>query len=123
MFVLDMIYHSYLFIEKISVESLTPNPCPATPGYIRFQADFKPNNMSLKTDNMVCGRCSVSQGAQFKRCVFSKNMNIFCHSKLEIALQIPASNNKKYNTTNSAGQGLIAKLFNSYNAGLILYKS
>ena len=24
------------------------SPCPARPGYIRFQAYFKPNNMSLK---------------------------------------------------------------------------
>ena len=80
------------------------NPCPATPGYIRFQADFKPNNMSLKMDNMVCVRCSISQIIQFKRCLFSKIINIFCHLKLEIALAIPASNDEKYNITNSAGQ-------------------
>ena len=24
------------------------SPCPARPGYIQFQADFKPNNISLK---------------------------------------------------------------------------
>ena len=57
-------------------------------------------------DDIACGRCSVSQIAQFKRCLFSKNKNIFRHLKLEIALAIPASNDEKYNTTNSAGQGL-----------------
>ena len=35
-----------------------------------------------------------------------KYINIFCHLKLEIALAIPASNDEKYNKTNSAGQGL-----------------
>ena len=51
--------------------------------------------MSLKMDNIVCGRCSVSQITQFRRCLFSKNINIFCHLKLEIALAIPASNEEK----------------------------
>ena len=77
------------------------NPCRTTAGYIRFQADFKPSNMSLKMDNMVCGRCPISQIIQFKRCLFSKNINIFHHLKLEIALAIPASNDDKYNTTNT----------------------
>ena len=61
-------------------------------------------------DNMVCGRCSISQITQFKKCLFSKKINIFRHLKLEIALAIPASNNEKYNTTNSTGQGLIVFL-------------
>ena len=38
------------------------NPRPAAPVYIRFQTDFKPDNMSLKVDNKVCGRCLVSSG-------------------------------------------------------------
>ena len=63
------------------------NPCPATPVYIRLQADYKPNNMSLKM-NIVCGRCSASQITQFRRCIFSSNINIFCHLELEIALAI-----------------------------------
>ena len=58
-------------------------------------------------DNTVCGRCSVSQITQFRRCIFSKNIYIFRHLKLEIALAIPASNDEKYNLNNSAGQGLI----------------
>ena len=58
-------------------------------------------------DNIVCGRCSASQIAQFRRCVFSNNRNIFRLPKLEIALAIPASNDEKYNLNNSAGQGLI----------------
>ena len=62
--------------------------------------------MPLKMNNMVCYGCSVSQITQFKRCPFSKIINIFRHLKLEIALAIPASNDEKYNTTNSAGQGL-----------------
>ena len=34
------------------------------------------------------------------------NSNIFHHSKLEIALEIPGSNDEKYNWSKSAGQGL-----------------
>ena len=37
---------------------------------------------------------------------FFINSNIFRHLKLEIALAIPASNDEKYNWSNSAGQGL-----------------
>ena len=59
-------------------------------------------------DNIVCGRCSVSQIIQFRRCIFSKNIYIFRHLKLEIALAIPASNDEKYNWNNSAGQGFQA---------------
>ena len=33
-------------------------------------------------DNIVC----VSQIAQFRRCIFSQNINIFRHLELEIAL-------------------------------------
>ena len=57
-------------------------------------------------DDTVCGRCSVSQITQFRRCIFSQDIYIFRHLKLEIALAIPASNDKKYNWNNSAGQGL-----------------
>ena len=57
-------------------------------------------------NNTVCGRCSVSKITQFRRCIFSKNIYIFCHLKLEIALAIPALNNEKYNCNNSAGHGL-----------------
>ena len=57
-------------------------------------------------DNIVGGRCSVSLITQLRRCIFSKNKNIFRHLKLEIALAIPASNDEKYNSNNSAGQGL-----------------
>ena len=80
----------------ISMLNQSINPCPATPGYL-FQEDFKPTIMSLKMDHIVCGRRSISQITQFRRCLFSKNINIFCHLKLEIALAIPASNDKKYN--------------------------
>ena len=51
-------------------------------------------------DNIVGGRCSVSLITQLGRCIFSKKL------KLEIALAIPASNDEKYNSNNSAGQGL-----------------
>ena len=34
-----------------------------------------------------------------------KNSHIFRHLKLETALEIPASNDEKYNWSNSAGQG------------------
>ena len=36
---------------------------------------------------------------------FFINSNIFRHSKLEIAFAIPASNDEKYNWSNSTGQG------------------
>ena len=60
-------------------------------------------------DNTVCGRCSVSKITQFRTYIFSKNiyifrhlkleiaLAIFRHLKLEIALAIPASNDEKYN--------------------------
>ena len=86
------------------------NPCHATLVYIRFQAD-KPNNMSLTTqstvqpvptgnvvtdmDNIVCGRCSASQIVPIRIFIFSRNINMFRHLKLEIALAIPASNDEK----------------------------
>ena len=57
---------------------------PARPVYIRPQADFTANNISLK------------QVTQFKRCLFSENIIIFHHLELEIALAIPASNDEKY---------------------------
>ena len=45
-------------------------------------------------DNIVCGRCLVSQITQFGCCIFLINRNIF-HLKLNIALVIPASNEAK----------------------------
>ena len=57
-------------------------------------------------DNTVCGSCSASKITQFRTCIFSKNIYIFRHLKLEIALAISASNDEKYNRNNSAGQGL-----------------
>ena len=58
-------------------------------------------------DNIVGGRCSVSLITQLGRCIVSKNKYIFRHLKLEIALAIPASNDEKYNSNNSAGKGLM----------------
>ena len=54
---------------------------------------------------MACGRRSISQIIQFKGCLFSKNIYIFRHLKLEIALAIPASNDEKYYTTSFVGKG------------------
>ena len=48
-------------------------------------------------NNLVCGRYLVSKITQFRRCIFSTNIYIFRHLKLEIALVIPASNDEKYN--------------------------
>ena len=42
--------------------------------------------------------------------IFFINSNIFHHLKLEIALAIPATNDEKYNWSNSAGQGLRARV-------------
>ena len=58
-------------------------------------------------DNTVCGRCSVSKITQFRTCILPKNIYIFRHLKLGIALAIPASNDEKYNWNNSTGQGLM----------------
>ena len=68
-------------------------------------------------DNIVGGRCSVSLITQLRRCIFSKNKNIFCHLKLEIALAIPASNDEKYNSNNLAGQRL--RVFVNNNTTLL----
>ena len=57
-------------------------------------------------DKTFCAGCSVSQIAQFRRCLFSKNINIFRHLELEIVLAIPASNDEKCNWNNLAGQRL-----------------
>ena len=83
-----LLYYIVLYMQITEEQVSHVNPCPATPGYIWFQADFKPNNMPLKMDNMACGRRSISQIIQFKRCLFSKNINIFSHLKLDIALAI-----------------------------------
>ena len=47
-------------------------------------------------ENIVYNRCSVNKIIQFGGCIFSKNIYIFRHLKLEIALAIPASNDEKY---------------------------
>ena len=70
-------------------------------------------------DNIVGGRCSVSLITQLRRCIFSKNTNIFHLLKLEIVLAIPASNDEKYNSNNSAGQGL--KVNQTFRIYLHLY--
>ena len=62
---------------------------------------------------IVGGRCSVSLITQLRRCIFSKNKDIFRHLKLEIASAIPASNDEKYNSNNLAGQGLTLVLLNT----------
>ena len=62
--------------------------------------------MSLKWTIQFVVDVQFSQITQFRRCIFSKNIYIFRHLKLEIALAIPASNDKKYNWNNSAEQGL-----------------
>ena len=59
-----------------------------------FQAKYYVTEM----DNIVGGRCSVSLITQLRRCIFSKNKNIFRHLKLEIALAIQALNDEKYNS-------------------------
>ena len=61
-------------------------------------------------NNTVCGRCSVSKITQFRRCIFSKNIYIFRHLKLEIVLAIPALNDEKYNLNNSAAGAVYLRL-------------
>ena len=67
-------------------------PCPATCPY---KYGFKQFNMSLKIDTTASGRCSVS--LIFELTTFSRNIKSLCHLKMEIPLQIPASNDEKYN--------------------------
>ena len=57
-------------------------------------------------DNIACSRCSVRQIVQFRRCIFTKNENIFRHLKLYIGLAIPDLNDEKYNRNNSGGEEL-----------------
>ena len=54
---------------------------------------------------VVCDRCSVNENVNFHTRLFFINSHISHHLKLEIALTIQASNDKKYNTNNSTGQG------------------
>ena len=67
-------------------------PCPATCPY---KYGFKQFNMSLKIDTTASGRCSVS--LIFELTTFSRNIKSLCHLKMEIPLQIPASNDEQYN--------------------------
>ena len=53
--------------------------------------------MTLKSTKIVCDRYSVDKNGNFHTCLFFINSHIFRHLKLEIALAIPASNDKKYN--------------------------
>ena len=50
-----------------------------------------------------------------------KIINIFRHLKLEIALAIPASNDEKYNSSNSAGQGFNMTAYPSCHMTLSSY--
>ena len=43
---------------------------------------------------------------QYPKCLFFIGKHIFCHLKMEIALAIPALNEWKIKTNNSAAQGL-----------------
>ena len=98
------------------------SPCPATPVYIyTLSSRFQTKYYVTERDNKVCGRFSVSQKMQFRRCIFSTNIIIFRHLKLEIALAIPASNKWKTGTTNPAAQGLTQKccslcIFSTYKS-------
>ena len=62
-------------------------------------------------NNTDCGRCSVSQITQFRRCIFSKNSNIFRHLKLGNCVSSSSFKCRKKNRYNSMGQFL----FNYYN--------
>ena len=44
----NLFYINLNLVVLKQVKAMNVNPCLATPGYRRFQADFKPNNMSLK---------------------------------------------------------------------------
>ena len=44
-------------------------------------------------NNIVCGRCLVSKITQFRISIFSKNIYIFRHLKLEIAFQLQMTKN------------------------------
>ena len=67
---------------------------------------FQINRNINKFDKIIFDRCLFDPIFQYWRCLFFTNMNIFRHLKLEIALAIPASNEWKTQTNNSAGQGL-----------------
>ena len=46
-------------------------------------------------DNIACGRWSANQIFKFVICLFFKDIIIFRHFELEIALAIPAQNDEK----------------------------
>ena len=45
------------------------NPCPAGPGYIRFQESLNQKN-ATEIDKIFSGKCSANQIFQFVRCLF-----------------------------------------------------
>ena len=53
--------------------------------------------MSLKWTIQFVVDVQLEKITQFRRCIFSKNIYIFRHLKLEIALAITVSNDEKYN--------------------------
>ena len=51
------------------------------------------SSMCDMTDNdqAVCGKCLVGPKKEYSRCLFSMNINLFLHLKLEIALEVPVA--------------------------------
>ena len=66
---------------------------------------FKFNTTGI--DKIICSGCSNNNIFQFRQCLFFTDEAIFRHLKLEIASAIPASNEWKIETQNSASHGLI----------------
>ena len=85
---------------------LRVNPCPAGPGYIRFEESFNRKKTPLKLIKYSVVDAQLIKYFNLGDVYFFMNRNIFRHLKLEIALAIPASNDEKYNWNNSAGRGL-----------------
>ena len=68
------------------------NPCPAGPGYIRFQESFNPMKMPLKLIKYSVVDAQLIKYFKLGDVYFFMNRNLFRHLKLEIAVAIPALN-------------------------------
>ena len=80
----------------------TLNPCAAGTVYMRFQTSFSSNKNAIEIHRIVRDRCTVNERIQFCRCLFFINGHIFRHLKLEFTFAVPALNERKIETNNSA---------------------
>ena len=85
---------------------------------MQFQAYFKSFELNLIKQFLI-----ANQIIQNWRCLFFINIDIFCRLKLEIALAIPASNERKKEANNSVAHAhwCFLTFFLKFNACVFPY--